>query len=128
MGLPGFRLHPLKVDLAGYWSVNGAFVSHGAAMKHGMSRLSIITEEKKMTIKREEIDRRRVMAKVILKHIDTLETIDRLIASYDYRRDTSIRVLEKRRDLLAKRARDYADSFAEDVDAEIVEAPSIDED
>jgi hypothetical protein len=60
-----------------------------------------------------------IMAETLLDNLNTIERIDKLIAAYVYRRDTAIRELDKRRDLLAKRARDLADSLA--IDAEIVE-------
>lgn len=63
-----------------------------------------------------------IMAQATLKNIETLQTIDGLISSYDYRRDAAIRELEKRRDVLAKRARDFALSQAQNVEVEIVEA------
>ena len=47
--------------------------------------------------------------------LDDMTRIDKLIASYDCRRDAAIRELKKRRDLLAKRAREVADTVITDV-------------
>lgn len=63
-----------------------------------------------------------IMAETIINNIDTLETIDSLISSYEHRRDASIRELEKRRDNLAKRAREFTNSLAEEADVEIIDA------
>jgi len=63
-----------------------------------------------------------IMAQVMLENIDTLQTIDKLITSYDYRRDAAIRELEKRRDMLAKRAREYARSLDKETELEIIDA------
>lgn len=63
-----------------------------------------------------------IMAQVIVKNLKTLVDIDQLIASYDYRRDASLRELEKRRDMLAKRAREFAESLVEEANPVIVEA------
>ena len=60
-----------------------------------------------------------VMAKAVEICLPVLEKIDKLINGYDYRRDAALRELEKRRDLLAKRARDFANSMV--TDAEITE-------
>ena len=49
-----------------------------------------------------------------------LESLDRLIASYDLRRDKAIRELEQRRELLARRARAFADNTRE---AEFIDLP-----
>ena len=56
-----------------------------------------------------------IFAEAISLKLKDIERIDKLIASYDYRRDAAIRELEKRRDLLAKRAREFADSVITDV-------------
>lgn len=63
-----------------------------------------------------------IMAQATIDNIDTLQTIDGLISSYDYRRDAAIRELEKRRDVLARRARDYAQSMVQEADVEVIEA------
>ena len=55
-----------------------------------------------------------VMAKAVESCLPVLEKIDKLISAYDYRRDAALRELEKRRDLLAKRARDFANSMVPD--------------
>lgn len=60
-----------------------------------------------------------IVTKAMLNNIEPMETIDRLIASYDYRRDAAIRELEKRRDQLAKRAIAYTDSWVDEVGIEI---------
>ena len=60
-----------------------------------------------------------VMAKAVEICLPVLEKIDKLISAYDYRRDAALRELEKRRDLLAKRARDFANSTI--ADAEVTE-------
>ena len=54
--------------------------------------------------------------------LDKLERTDKLIASHDYRRDAAIRELEKRRDILAKRAREFTDAVFTDVDIEELES------
>ena len=59
------------------------------------------------------------MAKAVENCLPVLERIDKLVNAYDYRRDAALRELEKRRDLLAKRARDFANSMVPD--AEVVE-------
>jgi len=63
-----------------------------------------------------------VLAMAVSLKLKDLERIDRLIASYDYRRDAAIRELEKRRDLLAKRAREIADAKITDIKVEKLEA------
>ena len=62
-----------------------------------------------------------VMAKAVEGCLETLERIDKLIMSYDYRRDAAIRELEKRRDHLAKRARDFGEAMITDVEPEDLE-------
>ena len=59
-----------------------------------------------------------ILAKALKGNLMTIERIDKLIASYNYRRDTALRELEKRRDLLARRARDFADNLV--CDPEII--------
>ena len=62
-----------------------------------------------------------ITAEAFRDQYKTLEGIDGLVASYSYRRDAAIRELERRRDGLAKRAREYAKAEAEDVVFEEVE-------
>ena len=57
-----------------------------------------------------------VMAKAVEGCLGTLEPLDKLIGFYDYRRDAALRELEKRRDLLAKRARDFGETMITDVE------------
>ena len=61
-----------------------------------------------------------VIAKAIYRNLDILERLDKLIASYEYRRDAALRELEKRRDLLARRARRFADAVITDAEVEEV--------
>ena len=63
-----------------------------------------------------------LMAKAVENCLSVLERIDKLINAYDYRRDAALRELEKRRDLLAKRARDFANSMVPDVEVVEVKA------
>ncbi len=58
-----------------------------------------------------------IMAKTFLDNQETIERVDKLIGTYVFRRNTAIRELEKRRDLLAKRAREFADNMAIDAEA-----------
>ena len=61
-----------------------------------------------------------INARSFQDNIKDLELLDKLIASYDFRRDKAIRELEQRRELLARRAREFADNIQE---AEYVEVP-----
>ena len=63
-----------------------------------------------------------VMAKAVENCLPVLERIDKLINAYDYRRDAALRELEKRRDLLAKRARDFTNSLLPDAEVTEVKA------
>ena len=63
-----------------------------------------------------------VMAEAISRKLKDLERIDKLIASYDYRRDAAIRELEKRRESLARRARELANQLITDVEAEEIKS------
>lgn len=69
-----------------------------------------------------DLDRDTIMAVAVSLKLPDLERIDKLIASYDYRRDAALRELEKRRDILAKRAREFTDVMITDVDVEELEA------
>lgn len=62
-----------------------------------------------------------IIAEAFRDQFKTLERIDGLVASYSYRRDAAIRELERRRDGLAKRAREYAKAEAQDAVFEEVE-------
>lgn len=55
-----------------------------------------------------------IIAEAFRDQFKVLEPIDGLIASYSYRRDAAIRELERRRDSLAKRAREFAKAEAEE--------------
>lgn len=55
-----------------------------------------------------------IVAEAFRDQFKTIERIDGLVASYSYRRDAAIRELDRRRDGLAKRAREYAKAEAED--------------
>lgn len=63
-----------------------------------------------------------VFAEALSMKLKDLERIDKLISSYDYRRDAAIRGLEKRRDLMAKRAREFVDTVITDVMVDEVKA------
>jgi len=64
-----------------------------------------------------------IIAEAISIKIEDLERIEKLIAAYDHRRDKAIRELEKRRDALATRAREFTDAVFADVDVvEMIEA------
>lgn len=63
-----------------------------------------------------------VMAKAVENCLPVLEKIDKLIGAYDYRRDAALRELEKRRDLLAKRARDFTNSLLPDAEVTEIKA------
>ena len=63
-----------------------------------------------------------VMAKAVEGCLETLECFDKLIASYDHRRDAGLRELEKRRDSFAKRAREFGETTITDVEPEELEA------
>lgn len=73
-------------------------------------------------LKDHNLDLDTITAKAVLLKLKDIERIDKLIASSDYRRDAAIRELEKRRDLLAKRAREFTDAVITDVEAELLEA------
>ena len=60
------------------------------------------------------IDTETIMATAVTAKLNHLERIDKLMGHYDHRRDAAIRSLEKRRDSLARRARDFADTLIED--------------
>ena len=62
------------------------------------------------------LDHDAITAQAITANLATYERLDKLIASYDYRRDAAHRELEKRRDLLAKRARDFGEPMITDVE------------
>ena len=64
-----------------------------------------------------------IMAQTTLDNIDVIGELDRLISSYDYRRDAALRELERRRDSMAKRVRAVTNSLAQDADVEILDAP-----
>ncbi len=64
------------------------------------------------------IDIDSIMATAITLKLPELERLDKLIASYDYRRDAAMRELGRRRDSLAKHARDFANDMITDVDVE----------
>ena len=57
-----------------------------------------------------------IIAEAISIKIKDLERIEKLIAAYDHRRDKAIQELEKRRDALARRARDFTDAVITDAD------------
>ncbi len=59
-----------------------------------------------------------VMAKAVVGCLETLESLDKLIGFYDYRRDAALRELEKRRDSLTKRAREFGEAMVTDVEPE----------
>jgi hypothetical protein len=63
-----------------------------------------------------------VIAQAIATKLDDLERIDRLIAFYNIRRDASLRELEKRRDVLAKRAREFSEKTITDAEVEFLDA------
>jgi hypothetical protein len=63
-----------------------------------------------------------VMALAITIKLDDLERIDKLIASYNTRRDAALRELEKRRDFLARRAQEFSEISIQDADVEILDA------
>ena len=67
-------------------------------------------------LERHEHDTDSIMALAVSISLRDIERIDRLIASYDYRRDAALRELEKRRDVQAKRARDLADVRVIDIE------------
>ncbi|MDV7341636.1 hypothetical protein RYZ26_18695 [Terasakiella sp. A23] len=58
-----------------------------------------------------------MIAEGFLGSFQQLETLDKLIASYDFRRDKALTELEKRRESLARKARAYAEKI-EDADFE----------
>ena len=62
-----------------------------------------------------------IVAEAFRDQFKVLERIDGLIASYSYRRDAAIRELERRRDSLAKRAREFAKAEAEEAEFEDLE-------
>ena len=63
-----------------------------------------------------------VMAKAVELCLPTLESLDKSIALYDHRHDVAIQLLEKRRDLLAKRAREFSEALITDVEPEKLKA------
>jgi len=63
-----------------------------------------------------------VMALAITTKLDELERIDRLIASYSTRQTAALRELEKRRDILAKRALEFSEAMITDADVEVLDA------
>ena len=65
------------------------------------------------------------LAKAVEICLPVLEQIEKLINSYDYRRDAALRELEKRRDLLAKRARDFSNSMIADAKVTEVKATEL---
>ena len=65
-----------------------------------------------------DLDIDSIMATAITLKLPELERLDKLIASYDYRRDAAMRELGRRRDSLAKHARDFANDMITDVDVE----------
>ena len=56
-----------------------------------------------------------ITAVALTTNLDTIERIDKLIATYNHRRDSAIRELEKRRDSITKRARQIVDAAAMDL-------------
>jgi hypothetical protein len=62
------------------------------------------------------------MALAITIKLGDLERIDKLIASYNTRRDAALRELEKRRDILARRAREFTENTIIDAEVEILVA------
>jgi hypothetical protein len=62
------------------------------------------------------------MALAITIKLGDLERIDKLIASYNTRRDAALRELEKRRDILARRAREFTENPIIDAEVEILVA------
>jgi hypothetical protein len=63
-----------------------------------------------------------IMALAITIKLGDLERIDKLIASYNTRRDAALRELEKRRDILAGRAREFTENTIIDAEVEILVA------
>ena len=61
-----------------------------------------------------------ITARALGRSIKTVDTIDRLIASYDLRRDRALKELEQRRELLARRAKEFAENVQ---NADFVEHP-----
>ena len=58
-----------------------------------------------------------VVAKAVSAKIEDLERIDKLIASYDYRRDSALKEMEKRRDQIARRLSQFTDANFEELEA-----------
>lgn len=56
------------------------------------------------------LDDEAIVANALQLCIQDFERLDRLIASYDFRRDKVIQELDRRRELLARRAREVADN------------------
>lgn len=73
-------------------------------------------------LKRHDLSLDAVMAAALLARLDQLECFDKLIGVAEHRRNAALGELEKRRDLLAKRAREFATGQATDVDVEILPA------
>lgn len=63
-----------------------------------------------------------ITAKAAIREMRAMETIDKLIASNENRRNSAIRELERRREGLAKRAREFAAMSADLVEADYVES------
>lgn len=63
-----------------------------------------------------------IVAKAAIREMRAMETIDKLIASNENRRNSAIRELERRREGLARRAREFAAMSADLVEAEYVES------
>ena len=61
-------------------------------------------------------------AKIFEKNIMKMVKMDKLIAAYSHRRDRALRELENRRELLARRARDFAEGLAQDAEVITVTA------
>ncbi len=75
-------------------------------------------------IKKYELGEAAVMVRAMENSLPTLERIEKLIATHNYRRDASLRELEKRRDILAKRAREFVENLVPE--AEIIEPAMAD--
>lgn len=69
-------------------------------------------------LKSHGLDDGAIVANALQLCIQNFERLDKLIASYDFRRDKAIRELEQRRELLSRRARELAENVQ---DAEYVD-------
>ncbi|MEK9685061.1 MAG: hypothetical protein VW226_10965 [Rhodospirillaceae bacterium] len=128
------RLRRIKVSIvqaarkAGVKALIGQFTGHGRHSAHTQTVADAWSEGNPDSrtyvtelLTANDLNDDAIIAEACRDQYKTLKRIDGLIAAYSYRRDAQIRELDRRRDGLAKRVREYAKAEAEEAVFEEVE-------